>query len=821
MAIELSFILYHVVWMIPFFYPYLFILIVNHLHIPGKKAGLAVLASFVVYFIFMIVNTAFSIFYLSSYGGEFVPSNELNAGVFIYASTIGLQAIILLAVLLAILELVKPFIESSSLLEEESIQEIFVKGDEKWFIAVILSWLTLLTLFVGAKLANIAYVNKYLAFWIGFATMVTIILFVGASIIVALLLGRTIMTRVDMSNYSSSNFVYRYIIYIACIILGLGFITIMIHEFMGLGISIISGEEFYFPVIYAIVVAAILLVLLFSPDMVLSKKAYMMGLTKIRGIRMKIPKFYLGRLITLIMMVFFIWLPLMAVPVMMSVSPLESSRLALESNVVISNHPVEEYPVNLSNLRVVSRSLAKDISLSRLPSPPKSYALQVLSEYEAIGMIDNRPAWIIPMRYESFFNIETNILAGYIAVYLDDPIPEHIEIVFYEMVVGPGLTGFRDIKWLVSQERPRAKIGEICFMDPYLDGNPAWLVVLDKYNSWGLRVADTIMVVHGDGTHEFISHDEALALGFPEVLSEYAFKNIATRAGLYLRNGLFDPTAQGLITIPPSPDRMVDLYDETEYYLFPHHFLTGENRSWFGRLYYQEATTGDRESVVVYCTINGTVTLYDLRNYSRGGARGVNTPDKVMNDLRTEITVAFSSVGSYYIQQPTLYRTIIENNSILVWVSLIVESKQGADELVGAAFIDAANTRIVGVKSRAVGEPLDVFKDRLIETIQQTYLSFGVDEQAGESQTIIIENGTILGKEWTGFDSESRKTYVLRVRDESTGDSYHLVIKWSESGTGADYYRAAVSSVGERYYFKARFDKDEQVFVMINCQEIT
>ncbi|MFX0095955.1 MAG: hypothetical protein ACFFBD_29725, partial [Candidatus Hodarchaeota archaeon] len=531
-------------------------------------------------------------------------------------------------------------------------------------------------------------------------------------------------------------------------------------------------------------------------------------------------RFAITQIFVLIVVILFIAAPLAVVPATISLPTLEGSRTALENQIQIANNPIEDYPVNLTNLRVVSRDLAKDISLSRLPAPPKSYALRVMPEFEVIGMIDNRPAWIIPMRYESFFNIETNIIAGYISVYLDDPIPEHIRIVFKEMPVGPGLSGYRDIEWLATQVRPTSKIGEISFMDPYIGGKPAWMVVLDKYNPWGVRTPDKIMIVHINGSYELIDPSEAINIGFPELISERAFRDIATKAGLFLRSGQFDPTARGLVTIPPSPDRVIDLIEGSEYYLFPHHFLTGVNRSWFGRLYYQKVTTGDRESVVIWTVINGSITLYDLREYSRGGARGVNTPDRVMTDLISEIEDSFAGVGDYYIQQPTLYKTQVANKSILVWVSLIIQRKQGADELVGAAFIDAANTRIVGVKSRAVGEPLEIFKSRLQESVEQTYLSFGINEQAGESHTIIIENGTVLLKEWTGFDSDSRKTYVLRVRDESTNETYLMVVKWTEAGTGADYYTAAAANIGEHYYFKARFDKDEQVYVMITCQEI-
>ena len=77
-----------------------------------------------------------------------------------------------------------------------------------------------------------------------------------------------------------------------------------------------------------------------------------------------------------------------------------------------------------------------------------------------------------------------------------------------------------------------------------------------------------------------------------------------------------------------------------------------------------------------------------------------------------------------------------------------------------------------------------------------------------------------MNKEWTGFDSEGRKTYVLKIQNNTPSlDEYYVVVKWSEAGTGEDYYRAAAALVGDNFYFKARFDKDEQVYVLINCRE--
>ncbi|MFX1534749.1 MAG: hypothetical protein ACFFDI_11045 [Promethearchaeota archaeon] len=833
MAIEMSFILYNIIWIIPCVLPYVLMFVLNRFKLPKRSIKLLIIASILVLLVLVCINAFFAVFILSAYGGEFLPSNDLIFGILLYSSLIETNLLLIMGLLMLILRSVKTLFASPRItvdidlprlqtqqrpvagVHEDDFTQIidFTNSQEgRWIITVFFSWISFFVL-SSSRPINIAYFLSYFEFWLSILTGFIVILFIGASIWTSLALGRILLNKF-VPDQNQLVFVNQYVVFIVAIFLGLGFFTLFIHDFLGLGISIITGKELYFPVAYVVVISVIFLGIFLSPILLL--RLFGTFRQNIRGnqrFRINFMQIFVA-----IVMIFFIAFPLLLVPVTISIPDLESSRTALENQIQIADNPIQDYPVNLTNLRVVSRDLAEDISLSRLPSPPKPYALRVMPEYEVIGMINNRPAWVIPMRYESFFNIETNILCGYISVYLDDPIPEHINIVFEEMLIGPGLSGYRNIEWLVTQVRPTAEIGELSFMDPYIDGEPAWLVVLDKYNPWGVRTADTILVVHTDGTYEFLDLSDAVGVGFPELISESAFKDIAINAGLYLRNGQFDPTAKGLITIPPSPDRVVDL--GSSYYHFPHHFLTGVNRSWFGRMYYQEITTGDRESVVLWTVINGSIVLYDFRVYSRGGARGVNTPDRVVSDLTTEISDAFQDVGDYYIQQPTLYKTQIQNQTILVWVSLIIQRKQGADELVGAAFVDAANTRIVGVKTRAVGEPLEVFKGRLQETIEQTYLSFGIDEQAGESQTITIENGTILVKEWTGFDSDGRKTYVLRVRDEATNKSYLMAVKWSEAGTGADYYRAAAASAGERYYFKARFDKDEQVFVMINCQEI-
>ncbi|MCK4849376.1 MAG: hypothetical protein KAT16_10135, partial [Candidatus Heimdallarchaeota archaeon] len=422
------------------------------------------------------------------------------------------------------------------------------------------------------------------------------------------------------------------------------------------------------------------------------------------------------------------------------------------STIEFADNPIEDFPVNLSFLRLVSSDLAKDISKASPSSPPKPYTLMIMSDYEMVGMIDGRPSWIIPMKYDSQFNPDANVIAGYIRVFLDDPIPEHILIKFYEMKFGWGLNGYSDISYIALQAMPDAFIGDegISFIDPYQDtGEPAWIIRMSKYNEWGLEVPAGVLAVKGDGSYEKLTVDEASTFD-PEAISDSVFMATADRAGNYIRTNQdtgefeFDFSAKGLFTVPASPDRFIDIGLEIEgadnFYHRPHHYLKNDGQ-WFGRIYYRKTTTSNVENVVAFTVENDSMTMYDLRRYERGGLRGVHTPDNVMGDLQGEFQEklelkAGDILSRFQIRQPTLYKTRVGNDTVLVWVSLIIYSKQGADELRGALFVDAANTRIVGYTTRSIGEASDVFKQRLTSNIEQTYLTFGTEnDTAGETQT--------------------------------------------------------------------------------------
>lgn len=813
---DLLFVLYYSIWLIPAFYPFILTILFQRAF-PQRINVKIVFIPILLVFLDMLWSAVSNIFTLTIYGGIFQPTMDLILGRFYLANVIVLNVLLAMVFIFIIGNQFKPLLEEIDI--GYGMSGYLINNKYRWLLSGSATVITILILEFTIP-NNIAYSKRVLDFITFQAMLAMIVFYIGMAILLSIKLGQLLMSYFE-SLADMDALVNRIMLYSTVFIFTIGVITFVIGYL--LSIALISGKEMYLPIIYyAIIIIALILILLIPNILSTERFSNLLDLSPRRDLKfVEINSRRAKHLTISVFLIISVIIPLIAVPIMMTFPSLERSKLALNT-IEITDDPVAEYPVNLTNIRVVTRSLAADISLSRLPSPPKGYSLSVLSEYEVIGIIDGRPAWIIPMRYESFFNKETNILAGYMAVYLDDPIPEHIVRKFVEMKAGPGLNGFRDISWIASQAKPTSRIGEINFIDPYWDTEePAWILVMDTFNEWGLRIPDQeLLVVHINGSYEAITIQDALDAGFPEVNSETSIKIAARNAGQYLRNGQFDETANGLVTIPPSSDRSIDLESETTtFYLDTHHFLLNNN-TWFGRLYYQKATTGDRESIMVWAAINGTIKLYDLREYSRGGAVGVNTPDSVTVELQNEIYSSFTGIANYYLQQPTLYKTLIDNTSTLVWVSLIIQSKQGSDELVGAAFIDAANTRIVGFKERKAGENYETFKARLIESIEITYQSFGTEAQAGESETLIINNGTVLSKEWTGFDLESRKTYVIKVRDNDDLEEYYLVVKWTEAGTGADYYRAAACLVGEHYFFKARFDKDEQVFVVINCQEI-
>lgn len=518
-------------------------------------------------------------------------------------------------------------------------------------------------------------------------------------------------------------------------------------------------------------------------------------------------------------------------PIITATPTFETNKTAF-SNIEFSDNPIENFPVNLSQMRLVPNSLARDISKASPSSPPKPYSLTIMDDKDMVGMINGTPSWIIPMKYESQFNPDANVIAGYVRVHLDDPIPEHIQIKFFEMKYGWGLNGFNDIHYRALEIMPDAFIGDdgISFVDPY-KGEPVWILKMSKYNQWGLEIPAGVLVIKGDGTYEKLTLEEASVFD-PEIISDSVFMATAKRAGNYIRTNQatgeleFDFSARGLFTVPRSPDRFLDIgiYDEfadeaANYYLRPHHYLLNDG-NWYGRMYYRKTTTSNIENIVVITVENKTMTLFDLREYERGGLRGVHSPDDVMDDLEGEFSEKLElksgeSLSKFRVIQPTLYKTSVDNDTVLVWVSLIIYNNQGADELRGALFIDAANTRIVGYTTRSIGEPSEIFKQRLVSNIEQTYLTFGTEnDTAGETQTAEILNGTVIHHDWIGQDVNNWKIYVMRIWDNEENKEWRILVRKSDVLTGQIYALAASAMVGEQYRFSLRFDKDEQVYIL-------
>ena len=352
----------------------------------------------------------------------------------------------------------------------------------------------------------------------------------------------------------------------------------------------------------------------------------------------------------------------------------------ISSDIVEIKSNLSEIPIDLEDLRLIDRALAVDFAKSfKLPSPPRPYNLEILDEYAHIGYVNNKPAWVLPIRYEQrFMNKETNLLAGFVWIYLTDtPVPENIKYVFYEMDVGPALYSKRNIYQFVLGIAPEYSIGEfyVMYPDPVFN-NWSWIVLLDKIRD-GYYFTEKILILHSEYEYEILSIDEARSKGIPQVYSSAAMVDAIKLWGSYLRGESIDPTAQGYMWVPRSPDiiRMLN----ASFYSRPHHFLIGEN--WFGRDFYAEVTTAEGgESIVLFTMINDSITFYDLRTYEKGGLRGVSDPIEIMDLLG--------------VRYPKLYKLQMNNTVLLLWIGLKVSSRIGPDVFDGIAFIDAANTRI-------------------------------------------------------------------------------------------------------------------------------
>ena len=503
-------------------------------------------------------------------------------------------------------------------------------------------------------------------------------------------------------------------------------------------------------------------------------------------------------------------LSLVIVPAVEKIQELEQGNDALDY-VAIGKKSLDEYPVILDYFRFVDRDLFLDLVESlKLPEPPKSFRVEVLEEHAAIGKIGNKPAWIVPLRYVSaLFNPDTNYIAGYIAMDLDNPIPENIRIKYSEMSVGPGLTGLRDLSRVVIEIAPDAMMSSTYYLiDPWTDGNPAWVVLLDRYSSWGVRIPDSVLVVHADRTWERLSLKKALDKGIPGVVSENAMSSMVHAATRYLRGTQVDPSARGFLWLPPSPDVQEDI-EGLPFYHRPHHFLL--NDRYLGRDFYMQVRTGSKESVVSWLRINDTIYSYDLRGYSKGGLVGVNTPDVVLGDLTSIAETA--NVGNINVRYPKLYRVTFGNATLLLWVSLLIQVQSGQDRFAGAVFVDAANSRIKGVVTARLGESPETFKERLENAINQSYVGFltGNDTIGGETAVGIINNGTVVRKNWVLLQPDNQYAIVLYIQNKT--DLVFVLVTEDSVATKEDFYVASILEEGDHVNIEARYDKDHQAWL--------
>ncbi|MHA2175360.1 MAG: hypothetical protein ACXABI_11070 [Candidatus Hodarchaeales archaeon] len=708
-------------------------------------------------------------------------------------------------------------------------------------IAVVLLdiWL-FITTFTRVGTLNISYINQLPAFTLAIFNDIIFTLFIILIILLPLKIADYRLSGVEASHQTTSGLFEESRVRVYIWILGLvagGFFVILnlhglINSIHNFGESFYSGEAILitFVIMLALVLIEVGLILLavFIP---LDK----FGLVDFERISIpSLKKIRFRSLLTISVVLLTVFT--VAQPVIESTPTFNTNQTAF-SRIQISDDPIQQYPVNLSQIRFVSSDLARDISKASPPSPPKPYALSIMDDRDMVGMIDGRPAWIIPMKYSSQFNPKANVIAGSVRVFLDDPIPEHIQIKFHEMDYGWGLNGYNDISYLALQIMPDAFIGSdgISFIDPYgALAEPVWILRMSKYNDWGLEIPAGCLVIKSDGSYEKLTVQEAAAFD-PEVLSDSVFMATADRAGNYIRTNQatgefeFDFSSRGLFTVPASPDRFINIgfdtgFEEDNFYLRPHHYLINEG-NWFGRIYYRKTTTSNIENVIAVAAENNTMTVYDLRQYERGGLRGVHTPDDVMDDLEEEFAENLElgegeTLANYRIRQPTLYKTKVDNDTVLVWVSLIIYRKQGADELRGALFVDAANTRIVGYTTRSTGEASTVFKQRLTSNIELTYQTLTVNDTAGETKTAFIQNGTVLYHDWIGQDSNLWKIYVLRIWDNNESKEWRILVRKKEALNGQVYAMAASAVVGEHYSFSLREDKDEQVYILYDMSVI-
>ena len=463
------------------------------------------------------------------------------------------------------------------------------------------------------------------------------------------------------------------------------------------------------------------------------------------------------------------------------------------------NTNTSEFPIDIFNVRLVDRDLAKDFARSyRLPKIG-NYQLHVDFRYENIGIINGSPAWILPVYYSYAVTKEINYLVGYLYIHLETPTFESMKFVKRTMIVAPGLYGSRDIFYFTMNLVPDGTIGELYLVDPSpVTSSPAWVVLIDRYSPWGVRIPYKVLIVGANGDYKLYDYMDARGI-VPQVISHVSFESIVKVIGATMREGQKDYFAQGFIWIPPSQDIQGDL--SAAFYNRAHHFLI---LNYWGRDYYRaiQTSTGE-ESVTVWTLINTTVTLFDLRFYRGIGGviRGVNSPDKALKSM----SIPYGGVPRY----PKLYRIDL-NESYLVWVALVVQPSIGADKPLGVAWVDASNTRISGFVQYVYGESHDVFMKRLYQSIQASYEGWATGNLTTLKTTTI--NGTIIRKNWALLQPDNQYAIIMSIAN-NTGDILTVIVLENKVAAKQDFYNAVLAKEGDRVVISARWDIELQAWV--------
>jgi len=475
---------------------------------------------------------------------------------------------------------------------------------------------------------------------------------------------------------------------------------------------------------------------------------------------------------------------------------------------------ISEVPIKVDNLRLIDRSLARDFfSTFSLPASPKGWFLEKLLDYECIGIVDGKPAWILPFKYQTVFGEakDTNKIAGFMWIYLTDtPLPENIKYEFYEMDIGFGLEGFRDLYTWLKIRYPQYILGE-WYIIKDKDGW-GWVLLLDKIE-YSYQETVKIVIVRSFYEYEELSPEEALKKGIPQVISTSSLKQKLSLLSKYLRNGRIDPTASGVyLMVPKSPDLLY--FIDQSFYERPHHFLLGDN--WFGRDFYMYVKPAEyMQSVVLITMINNSIKIIDLRGYKRGQLQGVSLPTEVLSVLR-DVADEEIGIGIVNVRYPKLYALEVDNETVLTWIALLVEEVAGGDILRGVAFVDAVNMRIKGFIQYTLGEERSIFIERIKQYISLTYKSF----TSGENETSVtiregrIINGTILAKGWVLEGSGSNLEFTLTFRIDNNTNIVVAIAKEQFMESKEQWYLVSTLEVGERVNMKLRFDPERQVWVI-------